>query len=327
MRLFVTGGTGFIGGAFARLAVASGHDVTALVRDPARAEGLRALGIHCVRGDIILPQTLPDAMEGNDAVAHFAAWYELGVPRAAHRRMYEVNVTGTANVLAAARRAAAPRVLYCSTVGWLGKTAGRVASESFVRKFPPSSAYERTKMIAHERALEAQRDGLPVTIVMPGAVYGPGDPSVVGTMLRVYRTRLLRVFVAPDAGFSWVHVDDVARGALLALERGGSGESYILGGDNLRFRELFALLGRLTGIPSPWFLPAGPLRALRPLGRVPLALGPLSLALLDEGIGSLGVYFVSSDKARRELGYDPRAAEVGFAETLERLRGRALTAG
>lgn len=327
MKLFVTGATGFIGGALARRAVAAGHEVTALVRDPSRAGQLRALGVRVVRGDVTKAQALPDAMDDHDAVFHFAAWYEIGIPRREHDRMYEINVTGTVNVLTAAKKADVARVLHCSSApAWFGKTDGQVANESFTRHSPPVSVYERTKIIAHERAAEAARSGLPVTILLPTAVYGPDDPNITGLLLRLYRSGWLKAFPAPDAGFSWVHVDDVAAGAMAALERGRAGESYILGGDNLTFRELFAVLERAWGIPAPRFLPATPLRALRPLGRLPFSVGPVRFGLIDEGLSSLGVYFFSSDKASRELGCDPRPAEVGLRETLASMERAANAA-
>lgn len=321
MRLFVTGAAGFGGSAFTRLALAAGHEVTALVRHPSGAERLEGLGIRCHLGDVARSEGLPEAMRGHDAVVHFAAWQELGVPRRRLHEMYEVVVTGTVNVLTSAKRAEVPRVFHCSSAqAWFGRTSGQVATEGFVRKDRPSTPAARTSAIAHERALEAARSGFPVTIIMPAAAYGPGDRSLTEPLLRHYLRGRLRVVPGGEAGFSWVHVEDLARGALQALGRGQPGESYILGGDNLTVRELFSVLERLSGVPAPRFVPAAPVYLLRPLARLPVSLGPVPLAVVTDWVRSLGTYLFSSEKARRELGYEPRSAEVGFKETLEAVR-------
>jgi nucleoside-diphosphate-sugar epimerase len=318
MRAFVTGATGFIGGHVARRLVEAGWQVTALARSPERTGGLKALGVTVVPGDVTEPQSLAGPMARADAVFHLAAWYQLGVSD--RMRMFQINVKGTENVMYAAAEAGVPKVVYCSSVAVLGTHApGDVPDESFKHSGRFTSIYEETKWQAHERVREFVAEGLPVVSVLPGAVYGPGDTSVLGVLMRFYAKGWLIACPFMEAGVSWVRVEDVAEGFLLAHDKGRPGEDYILAGDNATIREMLTRVAPLTGVRVPR-ISLGP-----KLMRLGLPIAPLvgkmlkqPAGIVRDGIESLtGSIEFSSEKARRELGYAFRSVEEGVPETVE----------
>ncbi len=318
MRAFVTGATGFIGGHVARRLVERGWEVTALARTPDRAAPLRDLGVTVVRGDVTEPQSLTGPMRRSDAVFHLAAWYQLGVSD--RMRMFQINVKGTENVMRAAVDAGVPRVVYCSSVAALGThDPGEVPDETARHSGRFGSVYEETKWMAHAKVHEmVATEGLPVVTVMPGAVYGPGDTSILGVLLRFYAKGWLVALPFQDASVSWVRVEDVADGVASAHEKGRAGEDYILGGDNATIGELLHRIAPLTGIRAPR-IPIG-----RRLVKLSLPLAPLvgkilkqPSGILRDGLESLsGSLEFSSDKARRELGYAFRSVEEGIPEVV-----------
>jgi len=318
MRAFVTGATGFIGGHVARRLAETGWQVTALARSPENAGGLKDLGITLVPGDITEPSTLEGPMAKADAVFHLAAWYQLGVTD--RMKMFQINVKGTENVMAVASEAGVPKIVHCSSVAALGvHEPGEIPDETHRHTGRYTSVYEETKWQAHELVHEFAAEGLPVVTVMPGAVYGPGDTSVLGVLMRYYAKGWLIACPFMEAGVSWVRVEDVADGFLAAHDKGRPGEDYILGGDNATIREMLTRVAPLTGTKVPRF-------SLGPrLMRLSLPLSPIVGKILRQppgivrdGIESLtGSIEFSSDKARRELGYAFRSVEEGIPETVE----------
>jgi len=318
MRAFVTGATGFIGGHVARRLVESGWQVTALARSPERTGALKSLGVTVVPGDVTEPQSLPGPMARADAVFHLAAWYQLGVSD--RTKMYQTNVKGTENVLNAAAESGVPKIVYCSSVAVLGThAAGEIPDETYKHSGRFSNLYEETKWQAHERVREFVAEGLPVISVMPGAVYGPGDTSILGVLMRYYAKGWLLACPFMDAGVSWVRVEDVADGFVLAHDKGRIGEDYILAGDNATIREMLTRVAPLTGVRVP------PVSVGPRLMRLSLPIAPLVGRILKQpsgivrdGMESLsGSIEFSSDKARRELGYTFRSVEEGVPETVE----------
>ena len=318
MRAFITGATGFIGGHVARRLVESGWQVTALARSPERGAALRELGVTLVPGDVTEPTSLPGPIAKADAVFHIAAWYQLGVND--RMRMFQINVKGTENVMQAAWNAGIPKVVYCSSVAVLGvHEPGVIPDETAKHSGRFTSVYEETKWMAHERVREFVAEGMPVVSVMPAAVYGPGDTSVLGTLMRFYAKGWLIACPFMEAGVSWVRVEDVADGFLLAHDKGRIGEDYILGGDNATIREMLTRVAPLTGTRVPRFS-VGP--RMMKLG---LPLSPLVGKILKQppgivrdGMESLtGSIEFSSDKARRELGYAFRSVEEGVPDTVQ----------
>lgn len=321
MRAFLTGGTGFIGSHVARVLVTRGWNVVALVRSPERASHLREMGVTLVGGDITEPATLAAPMRRCDAVFHLAAWYQIGVTE--RQAMWATNVTGTENVLQEAALAGVTRIVYCSSVAALGPGApGEIRDETSIHPGNFPTAYEETKWRAHLIAREMIRAGLPVVTVMPGATYGPGDQSVLGMILRYYARGWLVAMPRLSVAFSWVHVDDLAEGIVLAHDKARDGEEYVLGGDNAAVSDLFRRLEPLTGIRPPRLrLPGVMIRAARPLGPLISRALRQPSRFIEEGVASLeGSYMASSAKAQRELGYAFRSVEEGLPETITWLK-------
>jgi dihydroflavonol-4-reductase len=319
MRVFLTGGTGFIGGRVAAQLRERGDEVRALVRSPDRATALRDAGCELVTGDLGDRATVAAAMAGSDAAIHGAAIYEVGIPAAEHRRMYETNVVGTENVLAAALEAKVPKVVYVSTVAVFGNTRGRVVDENYEapgREF--TSYYEQTKYEAHRVAKRLIDEGLACVIVQPGGVYGPDDHSSIGQLMNQFLAGRLPALTFPDAGFNMVHVDDAAAGILLALEKGEVGEAYVLGGQITTMRELIDTLARVAGRRPPLFTVPTPLvKAMAPFGPlVGKVMGqPPNLRELISSADGV-TFWAKHDKAMSELGYSPRGLEQGLRDTL-----------
>jgi nucleoside-diphosphate-sugar epimerase len=212
-----------------------------------------------------------------------------------------------------------PRGVYTSTLAVFSDTHGRLVDESYRHDGPWLSAYDRTKWVAHYIVAEPfMRAGLPLVIVQPGAVYGPGDTSALGRTLVQYLRRQLPV-VPGGAAFCWGHVDDTARAHLLAMERGRPGESYIIAGPPHTLAETLDLAHRLTGVPPPRLrLPAPAFRVLMMLAQAAEPVVTLPEAYTAEALQvAAGVtYLGRSAKAERELGFTARPLEVGLRETL-----------
>lgn len=307
MKVFVTGATGFVTGTVTMQLLARGDEVRALVRDASRAQTLVRAGATLVTGDLADAGALRRGIDGVDAVVHGAAMYEVGIAPSQRPAMFAANVTGTERVLEAALAAGVRRVAYVSTCGIFGNTRGRIVDETYTRSGPFTSYYEETKVRAHEIALGLAERGLAVSIAQPGGVYGPGDTSGLGGLMRDFARGRLPLVPFGDAGLNFVHVDDVARGIVLVLDGGKPGRSYVLGGENARVADAFAALARVTGRGVP---------RLR-LPYALLQLGALVRPGLREVVSSTkGVTFWASDaRAKSELGYTSRALEAGLRDT------------
>ena len=321
MRVFVTGGTGFIGGHVVRKLRDRGDEVRALVRNRDKAGAVRDLECEIVPGSLADAEAIRTGMKGCDGAIHGAAIYEVGVPESDHQAMYEANVLGTETVLRAALEAKVPRVVYVSTVAAFGNTHGQVVDESYEHPGASyTSYYERTKVEAQRLAkrLIAEED-LPGVLVQPGAVYGPDDHSPLGRQINQFLAGRLPLLPFPETGFSMVHVNDVADGILLALDGGKVGESYILGGQITTMREVMDTLARVAGRKPPrGTLPTGLLKAMTPLGPlVGKVMGqPPNLRELISTADNV-TYWANHDKAMAELGYSPRGLEQGLRDTLD----------
>jgi nucleoside-diphosphate-sugar epimerase len=320
VRVFLTGGTGFVGLATVRALRARGDDVVALVRSPSKVTASRDLGVTLVEGDLSSKETLRGAMDGSDAVLHIAGSYKIGIPASERPAMFEANVRGTETILDAAADAGMPRIVYVSTVNVFGNTKGKVVDETY-RRDPAEgylSYYDETKFLAHRMAEEHIVKGAPIVIVQPGGVYGPGDHSQVGSTIEQVRTGKLRARSFPGTGLTFVHVDDVASGILLALDRGRIGESYVLGGQITTLGDVIDRTAAIAGTKAPRMtIPPWITRAAIPIA--PLVTKAMGLPPnLRELIGSAdGVtYWGSDEKARNELGYAPRDLDTGLRQTL-----------
>lgn len=321
MKVFVTGGTGFIGGEIVRQLRERDDEVVCLARDPAKGEALAALGCKLVSGDLGDVAVIRNGMQGCDAVIHAAAMYEVGIPSSQRPAMYEANVAGTERVLRAALEARIPKVVYVSTVGVFGNTHHRVVDESYEhpgREF--TSYYEETKLEAHRIAgrMIADED-LPCVIVQPGGVYGPGDTSSIAALLDQFLSGRMPLLPFPELGICLSHVEDVAAGILLALDRGKVGEAYVLSGPVTTVREAIGTVAGITGRKAPKHaIPTPLMKALTPFGPLVGKLMGQPPNLRELIASADGVTFwASHEKASRELGYAPRGIEEGLRQTLE----------
>ena len=316
MRYFLTGATGFIGGRLARQLVENGDKVIAVVRSPSKAQDLAELGIEIHQGDVTEKESMRGPMDGVDGVFHVAGWYKIGVRDTGDGQ--RINVDGTRNVLELMRELGIPKGVYTSTLAINSDTQGRVVDETYQYDGPQLSVYDLTKRQAHEIAEQFIRAGLPLVIVQPGLVYGPGDTSTVRTALVQYLQRKLPMIVRQSA-YAWAHVDDIARGHILAMQRGKPGESYIIGGPISTFEDAIELAEQLTGVPAPRLrLNPGMVKGLSKIMGLVEKLAPVPEEYSAEYLRiNAGVTYLGDNaKARRELGYHPRTLAEGLAETL-----------
>jgi nucleoside-diphosphate-sugar epimerase len=320
MTAFVTGATGFLGGRLVEKLRERGDEVTCLVRSPEKAARLQELGARLVAGDLADTDAIRTGVEGATVVYHAAADYRVGVHDSVLEQMRDTNVRGTERVIDAAHVAAVEKIVYVSTVNVYGDTHGQVADEETPHRASGfASKYEQTKVEAHAAALAKVRTGAPVVIVQPGTIYGPGDPSAMGTQLRGAAAGKLPGIAFPQFGMNFVHVDDVADGLIAAAERGEPGASYILGGDNLPFREAIETAAEAGGKKPPKItMPTPVIKALAPIPGVPklLSMPPNAKEVIRVMDGT--TLFASSDRAKRDLGYAPRDVKAGFRETFGR---------
>ena len=292
----------------------------AYVRSAEKGRALEQIGCELVIGDLSDSSAIAAGLEGCDAAIHGAAVYEVGIPQSEHRAMYEANVLGTEHVLRAALEAGTPKVVYVSTVGAFGNTHGEVVDESYEHPGEEfTSYYEQTKYEAHQIAKRLiAEEGLPCVIVQPGGVYGPDDHSAIGSQINQFLDGKMPLMAFPDLGMNMVHVDDVAAGILLALDKGKPGEAYVLGGEITTMREMIATVGRVADRKPPTrSFPTPLLKALTPVGPLVgkvMKQRPNLRELISSADGV--TFWAKHDKAIAELGYSPRGLEEGMRETL-----------
>jgi dihydroflavonol-4-reductase len=329
MRALITGGTGFIGQQLSRGALQRGWQTTVVTRKPdsAAAQILASEGIRLVKGDITDRQSIRKALDisSPDIFFHNAGWYELGIPRWAHSRMWAVNAEGVENALTLAAEHGVHKIIFTSTTTALGDTGGESVDETFTRRSPPLSYYERTKYEAHTIALRHQSSGEPLVIACPAQVMGPGDHSPFGYYSRLFVRGLLPMGWAPEGAFTFGHVKDVAEGLLLAGERGQPGETYFLAGQVLTNYEMMQIWSQITGRrpPSIW-LPRS-LAIAQALFATPLlrALGHPAFISPEVVKSSFVSFRYRSDKAMDQLGVIFRSAEQAWEETVLEEANRA----
>lgn len=318
-RYFVTGATGFVGAEVAKQLRSRGHQVAALVRSREKAELLGRLGVQLHSGDITDRESLRVPMTGVDGVFHLAAWYKTGAPRAIATAT-RINVEGTRHVLDMMRELGVPKGVYTSTLAVCSDTHGEAVTEGYRYNGPHLTAYDETKWRAHyEVALPAIAQGLPLVIVQPGAVYGPGDTSALrGLFLNHLRGRL--PFVPGRTAFCWGHVDDTAHAHIEAMVSGRPGESYIIAGPAHTLHDAIRVAAAASGRPAPVAaLPPALFSAAAFVMSGLERLVPLPASLSGETLRVMAgvTYLGSSDKARRELGFAPRPLAEGLRHLIE----------
>ena len=324
----VTGANGHLGNNICRLLVARGERVRAMMRASADPAPVAGLDVEIVRGDILDAASTARAVEGCGRVYHTAAGF-LMWSRDPERDIIQPSVAGTRNVLEAAARAGVEQVMYTSTTGTMGFPTS--AHESFDETHfntDPHTHYVRGKIAAEKEAFAvAKRTGLTITSIHPGFILGPRFWKLSESVRQVEQFLNQGAPVYFEGGFGVVDVEDVARGAILAMDKGRPGERYILSGENLTVKQFFDLMAELTGLKAPTIkVPIPMLRVLasgmelasRVTGTRPM----LDRSQVDEFAGRYG-YFDSS-KAKRELGYTWLSARDTVRRTIAWLLERGF---
>lgn len=321
MQYFVTGATGFLGSHLVHQLVDGGHEVTALVRTPSKAQLLPGT-VEPVEGDVTDRTSMRDAMDGSDGVFHLAGWYQIGGGDA--RTARRVNVEGTRNVLELAVELDIPKVVYTSSVAVFSDTGGTCVDESYRYSGSHRAVYDRTKWQAHYEVAEPMiESGLPLVIVVPGTVYGPpvagtGETSDIRTLWQRYLREAVP-FVIRSGAACWEHVEDSARAHRLAMDRGEPGETYIIAGEKRTFVEMFELAEELTGVPAPRSISPRWFRMLAPVVARLESVVPLRTTRQSEVLYRMSgaTWLVDNSKATTELGVVHRPIEDGLLEYLE----------
>lgn len=308
MRAFVTGATGFIGGNLVRALLTDNHQVRALVRPGSDQRNLAGLPVELISGDLSSQPKLTEQVAGCDVIFHLAALYSLWAREAA--AIYRANVTGTANLLAAARRAGTKRFIHTSSVAAIGVpapgTLGTEATQTSLTEL--ISDYKKSKYLAEQAALQAARTGLDVVIVNPSTPVGAHDvkPTPTGEIVLRFLQERMPAYV--HTGLNLIDVEDVARGHLLAWQKGRTGERYILGNQNLTLKEMLQRLAAITGKSAP--------RVAVP-HFIPLALAFVDEMILARYFGKRPqISFYSVQMARKAMYYDAAKAvrELGLPQ-------------
>jgi dihydroflavonol-4-reductase len=314
MTTLVTGASGFLGSHVARLLIERGERVRVLLRPTSQTKLLEDLKVERVSGDLRDRDSLDQALAGVSTVYHVAADYRLWARDP--REIYESNVGGTRNLLAAAGRAKVEKFVYTSTVGTVAvPRGGGLPDENTITSIEEMiGTYKRSKWLAEQEARKAAAAGLPVVIVNPTTPVGPGDakPTPTGRIIVDFLNGRMLGYV--DTGLNFVAVEDAAQGHLLAAEGGRIGERYILGGENLTLKQALEILSQVSGRPAP--------RVRIPYG-VALAAGYADAALSRltgrepqiplEGVRmARHTMFVSTEKARAELGFSAGPVAAAF---------------
>ena len=324
----ITGATGFVGSAVARAFLRRGHAIRLLVRPNGNRSNIAGLPADLVEGDLRDPASLHRAVAGCRHVVHVAADYRLWVPDP--DEMNRANVDGSRALFRAAQSAGVERMVYCSSVAALGLVGdGTPADETTPNALDKVvGVYKRSKYLAEQAVLALAREGLPIVIVNPSAPVGPRDikPTPTGKMIADTAAGRMPAFV--DTGLNVAHVDDVANGHALALERGRVGECYILGGEDMTMQHMLAVVAEAAGRKPPRIkLPHG---ALYPLALASEALARIAgiepIVTRDILAMAKKKMFFSSAKARAELGYVSRPARDAIVDAVGWFRAHRLAA-
>lgn len=322
MKIFVTGITGFIGSNLVKDLLAEGHQVNALVRSSTEPREFSSPNLHLFRGNLENKEALFKGMEGCDKVFHLAAfakpWSEdPGI-------FYKINVEGSVNVFEVARESGVGKVVFTSSAATISPSTGLIpADETTPRTIPFYNEYESSKSEAEKIAADFSKNGLPVVIVNPSRVFGPGPLNAsnsVTKMINGYCTGKWRII--PGNGKkvgNYVFIKDVVRGHKLASEKGRAGERYILGGQNLSFSDFFSILGKLHDKRRKMInLPVFAMNAAAKFLEFQNKISGIPPVITAQWVTKyLHDWCLSSSKAEQELGYSITPFEIGVRKTMD----------
>jgi nucleoside-diphosphate-sugar epimerase len=322
MRIFLTGGTGYIGKALAARLVAAGHEVRALVRPTSNAEPLHRLGIATFQGDVTDRYSLREGMSGADWVIHAAAVVSLGKPPV---EMRQANVAGSENVASLAYKLGIGRFLSVSSIAYFGGSLpdGSLTPEGAPLQTPFPTLYSATKH-AGQRAIEEWRKrGLRVNTVYPSLVYGPpGKKEGANSVLRSFLLGRIPFLIGAKKKASWIYLEDLVEGMVKVVEKAPPGRDYLMTGEAVTLEDLVAKVCRLGGVQAPRLrlplpLARGALATLVPLAR----LAGRRPALSPDQLRSLARHWAFDDsRARTELAWTPRGLDQGLPPTVAFIR-------
>lgn len=317
---FLTGGTGFVGASLARLLLTQGFKVKALARKGNDRSNLAGLNVEIVEGGLLDKAAIEAGVKGCRYVFHVAADYRIWIPNPAE--MYSANVEGTENVLRIAAKAGAERIVHCSSVAAVKVPHDRKPvdeTSEYGSLDEIVGHYKKSKFQADILARRLGKEGLPVVTVNPAAPIGAYDlkPTPTGKMVVDFLNGRIPSYI--DTGLNIVHVEDVAMGHWLAARKGRIGERYILGGENLTLKQVLDLLADVSGLPGPKF--KTPYAVAYAFGAIDTAIavmrGTTPMAPLDAIKMARHYMWFSSEKAKTELGFAPRAARLALKDAVE----------
>ena len=320
MKTLITGATGFVGAAVLRELLKKGHKVKALVRQSSILDNLKNLDVETVQGDLTDRDSLKWALKDCKYLFHVAADYRLWVPKS--EEIYLNNVKGTENLMEEALSSGVEKVVYTSSVAVLGKPInGDIANEKTpVNISQMIGHYKKSKFLAEEKVKEFYKTRrLPVVIVNPAAPVGPRDikPTPTGKMILDAAMKKIPAYL--DTGLNVVHVDDVAKGHLQAFHKGKLGERYILGGDNLTFKQILEMISSMCGHKPPKIqLPKKPLYPIGYLFEIFARLFNIKNPMITVDMIRMAEkrMFFSSEKAKKELNYKCKPAKFALKDAI-----------
>lgn len=322
MRIFVTGGTGYIGGALCRRWAAEGHDVRALVRATSDRRELDSMGIECFVGDVSDRESMRRPMSGAEWVVHAAAELDFGAPR---ERMKEANAVGSENVASLALETAVGRVLHISSIAAFGGSApdGTPSNENSEPLLPFPNNYCMTKRAGEDAFRALTDDGLALNIVYPSLVYGPpSKKGGINSFLRLMLSGRLPALVGADRISTWIYLDDLVEGIVGVMGSRRPGEHYLLAGESASTKEVVSKVCSLGDVRSPRFEIPIPLARLILVGLVPVELlSGRRMPFNTQQLRTLSRHWNFEDrKARRDLAWSPRSLDEGLPPTVEFLK-------